>query len=348
MGCSMVELIDNASKLYFFRKKNIVVLDGFWQFPAKTEQAAYESVMNSNQYQKDVLYVAFPWATLIDGLRNGKQGIEYLAIELNFLTNFIRKHKFQKVITVCQHILFKDFAIFFERVGVTTVYWSHKLIAENKIFNLEIKSFPLYPAQTSNLIPQLLDYSLNEYMEILNKRKTKYISNFIGAYNAKIYLSDVRQKIFDDANKEKGYLVIERKEWHFERIVYEKQIRGVSEQVSQLLIEESRKDEYINAIVNSDFTLCPTGSGPNSIRIYECLCLGSIPVIITDQLELSGSQSLWQKACIIVNDSSEGYLHAKKIIKSMSHTQKIEKKLAGLELLREVAPQNYCNLVMGD
>ena len=269
-------------------------------------------------------------------------------VELNFLKEFILKNNFKKIITVCQHILFKDFSVLFKQVGITKVYWSHKVVGENVISNLEIGAFPLFPAQTSNLIPDLLLTPMEELAENLKKRKIKYLANFIGAYNSKIYLSDVRQKIFDDNNKEKDFLIIERKEWHFERVVYEKQIRGVSERASQVLLEENRKDEYLNAIVNSDFTLCPTGSGPNSIRIYECLCLGSIPVVITDKLELVGSQSLWHKACIIVADTAEGYSLAKKQMRSMSLEQKNEKKLAGLELLKVVAPQNYYDLIVGE
>jgi hypothetical protein len=43
------------------------------------------------------------------------------------------------------------------------------------------------------------------------------------------------------------------------------------------------KENYINLILNSKFSLCPGGWAPSSIRIFESMALGRCPVIIADE-----------------------------------------------------------------
>jgi len=42
------------------------------------------------------------------------------------------------------------------------------------------------------------------------------------------------------------------------------------------------KEEYIDLILNSKFSLCPAGWTPSTFRIYESMALGRCPVIIAD------------------------------------------------------------------
>lgn len=44
-------------------------------------------------------------------------------------------------------------------------------------------------------------------------------------------------------------------------------------------------DEYINALLQSKFVLCPTGNGLDSYRILEALYLGAVPIIINGDNE---------------------------------------------------------------
>ena len=48
----------------------IYLFDKNWQLPAKTEQQAYESLddIDSMNIDSDSLYIAFPWANLIDAI----------------------------------------------------------------------------------------------------------------------------------------------------------------------------------------------------------------------------------------------------------------------------------------
>tara|TARA_B110000879_G_C10909636_1_gene407783 strand:+ start:140 stop:508 length:369 start_codon:yes stop_codon:yes gene_type:complete len=73
-------------------------------------------------------------------------------------------------------------------------------------------------------------------------------------------------------------------EWHFNKVVYE-------EQVLQKEIESHHIDEHhqrtfrYNAILSdTKFSLCPEGAGPNTLRFWESIAVGSIPVIFSDDL----------------------------------------------------------------
>ena len=69
---------------------------------------------------------------------------------------------------------------------------------------------------------------------------------------------------------------------------------------AQLALEA---DAYAATLQNSCFALCPSGSGPNSIRLWEALGYGSIPVILSDELQLPGPTDLWQAAAVVVPET---------------------------------------------
>ncbi len=62
---------------------------------------------------------------------------------------------------------------------------------------------------------------------------------------------------------------------------------------------------YASNLQRSVFALCPSGSGPNSIRLWEALCFGAIPVILADHLWLPGNAELWQQAALFVPETEE-------------------------------------------
>ena len=51
--------------------------------------------------------------------------------------------------------------------------------------------------------------------------------------------------------------------------------------------------------------LVPSGSGPNSIRLWEALGYGATPVILADHLWLPGNAELWQQAALFVPEAEE-------------------------------------------
>jgi len=72
--------------------------------------------------------------------------------------------------------------------------------------------------------------------------------------------------------------------------------------------------EFYNNITNSDYILCMRGSGNFSIRLFETLMMGRIPIIIdTDCLLPFPNHINWQNHAIIVSWKEKKYL-CKKII----------------------------------
>ena len=66
-------------------------------------------------------------------------------------------------------------------------------------------------------------------------------------------------------------------------------------------LEKLKFEDYLLAMNNYKFVLCPRGCGTDTHRFWEVILTGSVPV-----LETSGLDSLYQNfPCIIVNNFSE-------------------------------------------
>ncbi|RZK27500.1 MAG: hypothetical protein EOO61_23355 [Hymenobacter sp.] len=65
---------------------------------------------------------------------------------------------------------------------------------------------------------------------------------------------------------------------------------------------EFRKN-FINNILESDYTLCVRGIGNNSIRFFETLCCGRIPIFVNTDSVLPFDHLIdWKKFCIWVEE----------------------------------------------
>lgn len=301
-----------------------------WQRPAATELAAYDAVRGLDV--KGWQYIAFPWATLIDGLRGDAASVRELldALVQMGLSAKGKRRRF----TVAQHIHAYQFHSIFSALGIEAVFWSHAVKDGTRMLGVKILPFSLFPAQTADVRVASVD-----------SQGKKYLANFIGAYNKNVYLTNVRQVIFDDEGKYDDLLIIRREAWHFDRVVYDEQIGGRAADKAKLDLEEARAKEYLDAIRDSWFTLCPSGSGPNSIRIFECLCLGSIPVILTDDLQLPFGAGEWSKVAIIEEDSEEGYRRAVERCRAIPDEERLSMLEAGQKFALKVLPEGYSRYI---
>lgn len=301
-----------------------------WQLPAATEKAAYEAMLEA--MPADFEYWGFPWATIIDGLRRRAPAVWDLLLKVQEAAggdpSGVRRA------TVVQHIHAGEYIELFAASGITDLFWSHATVAMTDCEGMKIHPFPLFPAQAPNPAP----------IETI-RHERRYLANFIGAYNTKIYLSNVRDVIFADAGKAKDVHVVRRDAWHFDRTVYDEQIAGRTPDEQERAVERRRTQEYLEAIRNSWFTLCPTGSGPNSIRLFECLALGSIPIILTEELRLPGDPSLWNEAALVAPDTARGYRIALNRARMLSNSERWNMVLKGQELFEQVGPAGYGSLL---
>ncbi len=314
-----------------FRAGRVIGYPHHWQVPAATEKAAF-AAMQARAGTLGFAYLGVPWATVIDGLRRSSgTGFEVLAA-LEPLRRAVPRGL--RVATVAQHIHSDRFAGLFRACGVTDLFWSHARAGQDRLEGMALHPFPLFPAQTPDG-PDPAD----------PHRPRRWLANFIGAYNPKVYLSDVRARIFADAGTAPDLRIVPRESWHFERAVYEEQIAGRSADAAPLAIETREREEYLEAIRDSAFTLCPSGSGPNSIRIGEALALASIPIILTRELALPGDRALWDAACLIEEDSAEGYRRALARARDMQPAELRARQAATRKLFAAVGPVGYAGLI---
>ena len=258
---SLEKTISNGFNMYYY--------DSNWQKPAITEENVFRLFMKNKNLPNN--YLAFPWANMIDGMHTKK-----------FIYNKIKDFKITDLscFTVVQHIHFRNYLELFSKIGITHIFSSHRRSGDEKLeqkYNIKIIPFSLFPVQSNK-------------ENIININDRKYLTSFIGQYDQKCYLTSIRQKIFDIFSNLKDNYVVRRKEWHYQGMVYrnEKETNTTNEQ------------EYKDILRESKFSLCPSGSGPNSIRIWESMSYGSIPVILADTLILPEIQDLdWTDYFII-------------------------------------------------
>ena len=250
-----------------------------WQRPNATEAYAAEQLGNLSGY------LPFPWASWIDIARD----------QAPPLAPFAAGTSQMPLATVGQHIEMLQHAALLRSCGVTDLFWSHATNGLSHHHGLRIHPFPLFPVRCSTHpgMPGGLPLS-----------QRRWLYSFQGVYRPDLYLTSVRQWILELPSRSDA-LLESRREWHFEQAVYREQVHGQpadSQRHAELSQEAS---SYATALQQSVFALCPSGSGPNSIRLWEALGYGTIPVIIADTLALPGDANLWQKAALVVPETAE-------------------------------------------
>ena len=275
---------------------HIIAHDQFWQQPAITELHAFRQIQTFGPDLGHCTYVAFPWATLIDYLQTGKSIPSdliraYQAIKEKTLA----RSRHSRLLTVCQHIYASRYTSLFKACGISDVYWPHLTISRERFDGLQWHPFPLYPVNHPNK-PDAAE---------TDPKQKRYKASFIGTYDPRYYISPIRTEIFKlgDLHRD-DLLIVKRDNWHFQEEVYTEQLSG------QVLSEEvrSRKHQltanYQLALSESMFSLCPSGSGPNSIRLWESLAFRCIPIIFANDLALPGPIQAWIESCIFMDESS--------------------------------------------
>ena len=305
----------------FFNIKKMEVIPSklFWQYPVITEKTFYNQNKNSNNY------VDIPWATLID-----KYDLDNYYNSLKINKNF--NNNSNNLYTCCQHISFRRLIKIWKILGIKTAYCSHKIKGEDSIDGIQIKPCPLYAVnfedETRNSVFKGKDFENSD---------RKYLFSFAGSYKY-FYLSNIRKRIFGLKNKYNNTLILDTGDWHFNCDVYNK-----SQNIEGTLNEDEKhkkKTDFFNQLLlDSKFTLCPSGSGPNSIRLWESLACGSIPVLLADTLELP-DHNLWDQAIVFLKEDEIENVH--KILENINKDTEIKMRRNCLKIYNDLK-NNYKN-----
>ena len=254
-----------------------------WQQPNATE-AFSARCLATTEHSLQEAYLAYPWATWIDRVR--RDFAPGPAFSFGKEISGMRA-------SVCQHIWALDHLDLFKTAGITDLFWSHATKGLQRLDGIRIHPFPLYPVRCATHPPQSI---------LLAPWQRPLLYSFQGAYASGLYLTPVRDWLLDLPPRSNA-LLERRIEWHYEQAVYREQLLGQEADQARHAQLAAEADAYAATLQTSCFGLCPSGSGPNSIRLWEALGYGAIPVILSDQLQLPGPAGLWESAAIFVPET---------------------------------------------
>ncbi len=282
-----------------------------WQAPVITEKTFCE------QNQNDPNYMAFPWANVIDR----KFYTDANSVRAYIKAKYSDKREYY---TCCQHVYFHKLIPLFKEVGVKTLYTPHKKKGVVTIDGIRIIACPLFAANIEDPDRNAVFKGLTDD-DFKNRPREKAFS-FMGSYVPGLYISQIRQRVFDEKFNNNSFnlpsvVINTGGDWHFNRNVY-----GCGRDLdSQAKLTEM----YNKLLLDSRFSLCPSGSGPNSIRLWESLAIGTIPVVLADTLDLP-KHPLWDKACLFVPENKVSEIP--KMISKISKTTEDEMRANCLDL----------------
>lgn len=146
-------------------------------------------------------------------------------------------------ITVCQHDNYMMLANLYKHLKITKVF-SPLHSRHNKLDGIEIVPIPFTNS-----------FSFNT--EVVKD----ILFSFVGCYKTHSIRMAMKNNIV-------GPNIIYRESYHVGADIFEKKIK--------------EEQEYVSTLERSIFSLCPRGSSPSSVRFWESLAAGSIPVLISD------------------------------------------------------------------
>jgi hypothetical protein len=184
-----------------------------------------------------------------------------------------------RVHTVCQHIHWADQIDTWEGLGITDVWLSHCPAGDtpHRGSPLRLHPWSLYAVNVEDP-DRRVGLAIGKPVE-----KRELLASFIGAHMPH-YLSDVRLQLAALA-QQPGFVVRVNDVWHFEDVVYGRQIAGQS---SATTTADESVATYNRALCDSVFSLCPSGAGLNTLRLWESLAAGAIPVLFGERPRLPG------------------------------------------------------------
>ncbi len=261
----------------------------FWQFPARTEASALavHAGLAEAQRESDTVhtYLGLPWATWIDQRshpQSGHHGRDAQEVGNELMMQRVRIAGLRQALrncgvrlrvhTVCQHIAWQTWLADWTELGLTDLWLSHAPTAA-----------PPAEADRLNLHPWRLhavnveDPNRSAGLQFGRDPASKpLLASFVGAHMDH-YLSDVRLRLRALAGAPRFHIHVTDK-WHFEDLVYRHQIGG--DPLRSVKSTPDSVQRYNELLSDSVFSLCPAGAGPNTLRLWEALAVGAVPVIL--------------------------------------------------------------------
>ncbi len=276
----------------------------FWQYPCITEKQAFQNhQFRSGPHvhpESKVIhtYVGLPWATFIDRKEIPAKLLDRVRQRIASYRDCAEHFGYTlQVHTVCQHIRWRNVLNGFEQIGITDLWLSHCTDSEQRDWpqdGIRLHPWSLYAVNAA-------DHSRSEGIirgKLMQERKL--LASFIGAH-MKHYRSDIRVRLVNGLESlgREDIVVSLGDLWHFNKIVFDGQVFNKPLMDADNREERVRTVRYNQILSDSKFSLCPEGAGPNTLRFWESIAVGSIPVLFErDLLYPEGLDSRVRELCL--------------------------------------------------
>lgn len=188
--------------------------------------------------------------TLYGQLKDKELGIEYVGLPIAYLINTIGLNETQKIIDSINYNQPERKFFICQHIFVNLLNFGNNLVFTPHTVNSDNYHF----------IPHFNPIFSNPPGRVpIKDRKLEY--SFIGDFNT----NEIRNRL--SALNSKSTPIIPTGQWFFSKDKNER---------------ETLLGSYTETLKYSKFSLCPMGTGPSTLRLFESMSVGSIPIIFND------------------------------------------------------------------
>jgi hypothetical protein len=211
----------------------------------------------------DLNYIAVPWTQILNSSWINYPNGQSPEYYLRILSK--ENIKQQNNFTVCQHDDYIALRLYFKHLNITKVFTPLHDI-DNKIKNIDF-----------------IPISFTSLFNFKNVKKDILFS-FVGTHTSHVVRYKMKERI-------QGDNIIYRDSYHVNSNSFKKTTN----------LKEKEELEYKSILERSKYSLCPRGSSPSSVRFWESLHAGCIPILISDNWKLPEWD--WSKTIIKIKES---------------------------------------------
>ncbi len=236
--------------------------------------------------------------------------IDYVAIPWAVFINQNRLSSLPEIqvnngCTVCQHIRYEKIIPYLIKIGVKVLFTPHV----DKDYD-QIKVLPFPHLAINGIDPAPIK---------------DIWSSFVGAE----YTHFTRAQIFKLLASDPRFVLINRgKTWHF----YLTPEKAAAATV-----------EYQDVLARTRFALCPRGTGASTLRFWECLRAGAIPVLISDAMRLPDFWD-WDNCMIRVPENAIDQIPA--ILAQITPQQEQQMRQSCLDAYAAFSGPNFVSAIL--
>lgn len=320
----------------------------FWQFPCRTEAAACAvhavvglPVVSGGEMH---CYLGLPWATWIDKERaeaqqpSVRRQLELLRVRVSGLRQALRSMGAGlRLHTVCQHVYWRRMLAAARRVGVTDLWLSHAPDLDEITVGAEAALLRIHPWHLYAV--NVLDPARRAGIVVGKDPAEKgLLASFMGTHLPH-YISEARLRLGSLVGEPGFAIEVTGERWHFEDVVYRHQVHHEPLQTSYRVGDDVAR--YNAMLSDSVFALCPAGAGPNTLRLWEALAVGSIPVLLgpAPRLPMGGTLPRIDWESIVLRVDEAAIADLPRLLRALSIEECRKRQRLGLQAFAAVRSQ---------